>query len=569
MLLIYPPVVRSTEPPLGIARLAGFLRSRGQPVRLLDLNHEGLEYLLASVSPYPGMAEGQSSSRPDSLGPDPRGQTSRGQSRTDTWTRGAIHRKDRNLESLHSIETYQNLPRYSRAVGDLNRVLKTASAPFAAEASLANYSEFNRSPLRREDLLDAAAGYRDSPYFSLFSRRIADELHHQPTGLVGLSINYLSQALPALAILGWLAEVHPELSRIAGGGLITSWLAQGSLAGTDSLGGLLHALIPGRGEDGLSAWLAKGRYSAVKPVWRGASSLDAASLATAGLGAGRGSGRVVNAPARASEPDFDDFSQLAYLSPVGIIPYSFSSGCPWKRCTFCPEKAEGGQYTGLPVNGAMTQLHSLATRYKPGLFHFTDNEIAPLYMRSLAEKSPGIHWYGFARFSKVLLDPGFCRALAASGCRMLQLGLESADQQVLDAMGKGTKLGEIDCILENLAKAGIGIFLYVLFGTPREDLAAARKTRDFLASRAALIDFLNIAIFNLPIASMEARMLATRDFYDGALSLYQDFEHPAGFNRSEVRLFISQELDGDSLIREIIKRSPPVFTSNHAVFFLE
>jgi hypothetical protein len=70
-----------------------------------------------------------------------------------------------------------------------------------------------------------------------------------------LSINYLSQALPAFAILGWLAEVYPELSRIAGGGLVNSWLSQGSLAGSDSFGGLLHALVPGRGEDSLSAWI--------------------------------------------------------------------------------------------------------------------------------------------------------------------------------------------------------------------------------------------------------------------------------------------------------------------------
>ncbi|MFH2115269.1 MAG: radical SAM protein [Spirochaetota bacterium] len=537
MLLIYPPVVRSTEAPLGIARLAGFLRSRGRLVRLLDLNHEGLEYLLASMSPSAAIAEGQSTRGQSTGGLSTGGLSTGGQSHADTWTRGAINRKDRNLSSLRTLETYQSLPRYARAVGDLNRVLKAASAPYGAEASLANYSESRRSPLRRKDLLDAAALYPDSPYYQLFSRRIDEELGHQSVAVVGLSINYLSQALPAFAILGWLAQTHPQLRRIAGGGLISSWLAQGSLTADDSLGGLLHALVPGRGEDGLSAWLGN---------------VD----------------RDPETPARASQPDFDDFSHLQYLSPVGIIPYSFSSGCPWKRCTFCPEKAEAGRYVGLRVDAAMTQLDQLALRYKPGLFHFTDNEVSSLYLRGMAEKSSGIPWYGFTRFSKALLDPGFCRALAASGCRMLQLGLESADQRVLDAMAKGTELGVIDNILENLAQAGIGTFLYVLFGTPAEDLTAARKTRDFLASRAGLIDFLNIAIFNLPVASADAALLATRDFYDGALSLYLEFEHPAGWNRAEVRGFISRELEGEPRIREIIKRSPPVFTSNHAVFFL-
>jgi hypothetical protein len=547
-LLIYPPVARSTEPPLGIARLAGFLRSHEQPVCLLDLNHEGMEYLLASTPPVGIITEGQSSD-----GQTPRSQSLRGQGSADTWTRGAIKRKDRSLASLRNPETYRSLPRYTRAVGDLNRVLKNASAPFGAEASLANYTEIKRSPLRREDLLDAAAGYRDSPYFGLFSRRIAEELGRQRATVIGISINYLSQALPAFAILGWLAEVYPEPSRIAGGGLVNSWLSQGSLAGSDSFGGLLHALVPGRGEDSLSAWLGH----------------DAGVAFHAANAACCPTDRDSKAPVRACQPDFDDFSHLGYLSPVGIIPYSFSTGCPWKRCTFCPEKAEGGQYIGLPVDAAMAQLGQLAARYRPGLFHFTDNEISPLYLRGMADHSPSLPWYGFARFSRALLDPGFCRALAASGCRMLQLGLESADQEVLDAMGKGTSLGEIDRILENLEQAGIGTFLYVLFGTPAEDLAAARKTGDFLASRAALIDFLNIAIFNLPVASADAAILTTRDFYDAALSLYIDFEHPAGFSRERVRVFINRELEGEPRIREIIKRGPPVFTSNHAVFFLE
>jgi uncharacterized protein YidB (DUF937 family) len=469
-----------------------------------------------------------------------------GQSKGNTWSRGAIQRKDRNLASLRNPEIYRNPSCYARAIGDLNRALKVASAPFGAEASLANYSESKRSPLRREDLLDAAARYADSPYFRLFSRRIDEELDRRSIAVVGLSINYLSQALPAFAILGWLAQAHPELRRIAGGGLINSWLAQGSLSADDSLGGLLHALLPGRGEDSLAVWTGM-----QDPHY---------------LQGNQVPGRF---GARAVPPGFDDFCHLEYLAPVRIVPFAFSSGCPWKRCTFCPEKAEGGSYTGLPAENAMRQLDHLAGDYKPGLFHFTDNEISLLYLRALAEKASGIPWYGFARFSDALLDPGFCGALAASGCRMLQLGLESADQGVLDALGKGTELGKIDTILENLAQAGIGTFLYVLFGTPAEDRIAAGKTRDFLSSRAALIDFLNIAIFNLPIASTEAASLATKDFYDGALSLYRDFEHPAGFNRNEVRSFMNRELEGEPRIREIMKRSPPVFTSNHAVFFLK
>jgi radical SAM superfamily enzyme YgiQ (UPF0313 family) len=151
---------------------------------------------------------------------------------------------------------------------------------------------------------------------------------------------------------------------------------------------------------------------------------------------------------------------------------------------------------------------------------------------------------------------------------MLQLGLESADQQVLDALGKGTRLDQIDRALRTLAEVGIGVFLYVLFGTPAETRDAARRTRDFVASHADRIDFLNVALFNLPVASGEVSRLATRDFYEGDLSLYREFAHPCGWNRDAVRTFVTDEFETDPAIKTILARNPPVFTSNHAPFFL-
>jgi len=226
-------------------------------------------------------------------------------------------------------------------------------------------------------------------------------------------------------------------------------------------------------------------------------------------------------------------------------------------------------YAGVRSETAITEVRGLAERFSPGLLHFADNEIAPLYLDALIQSPPGAPWYGFARFSERLADPSFCEGLAASGCAMLQLGLESGDQRVLDALGKGTNLDDIDRALDNLSRSGIGSYVYLLFGTPAEDREAALRTRDFVASRADKIDFVNVAIFNLPAASEEARRLDTRPFYDGDLSLYSEFRHPADWNRDAVRDFLSRDFESDPAIRAIIARNPPVFTSSHAAFFLD
>ncbi len=503
MLLIHPPAARSTEPPLGIARLAGFLRRNGVPVRCLDLCREGIDYLLGL-------------------------QAEAG----DTWTRGALRRRHSNRALLRHPAGYAAPDRYRRAVFDLSRALKAASAPFGVEAGLADYRDPLRSPLRRADLLDAAATYEASPFFPLVRARILETLASFPARAVGLSLNFLSQALCAFAILGFVRAVRPDLRVILGGSLVTSWIAQGRLGADDRFGGLVDAILPGPGEESLPALL------------------DAP--------------RTVSAAA----PDFEELFTLEYLAPARILPYNFSTGCPWRRCTFCPEAAEARRYVGMPPGVALDEIAALVARHRPGLVHFTDSEIAPRYLRVLAERPAGVPWYGFARVSPLLTDADFCRRLAAAGCVMLQLGLESADQRVLDALGKGTRLDQIARALRALDEAGIAVFLYLLFGTPAEDRDAARRTRDFVATHAHRIAFLNVALFNLPVASAEAGRLETAAFYEGDLSLYREFAHPHGWNRDAVRGFLAEEFEREAAIRPVLARTPPVFTSSHAPFFL-
>lgn len=513
MLLIYPPVARSTEPPLGIARLAGFLRSRGEEAACLDLNQEGQAFLLSREVETAGL---------------------------DTWSRGALRRREASLSLLRSPRALEDESRYTRAVLDLNRALKAAS-PEGIFVSLTDYQDARLSPARKADLLLQAKGYASSPFFPLFSRRIEEGLASCADGRVGLSLVFLSQALSAFAIMGYLAAVHPELSVYLGGGLVSSWVAQGSLSVGEDFGGLVSALIPGRGEDGLSELLS--------------------------LDSGVPSPRAARQPRPEALPDFGDFSGLGYFSPASIIPYNFSSGCPWRRCRFCPERAEASPYAACPSGAAIADIRELRTRYAPRLFHFTDNEIAPLYLRALVRDPPGAPWYGFARFTPLLADRDFCLGLAASGCVMLQLGLESADQGALDALEKGTELGQIEAALRNLREAGVSVYLYVLFGTPAEDRASALVTRDFLAAHSEEIAFLNIALFNMPLAGPDAAMQATRAFYEGELSLYCQFKHPRGWNRPEIRAFIRDELETIPDVKAIMSRTPPHFTSNHAAFF--
>ena len=506
ILLIHPPVAKACEPPGGIARLAGCLKEHGVGCTVLDANLEGQLRLLAEAA-----------------GPAGR--------RGDTWTARAARRLPEHLEALRGPALYGHADRYRRCVNDVQRLLARRGREAGVSLTLADYQDPGLSPLRSGDLLRAAREYRSNPFMNGLAGRVESLIEQNAPDAVGVSLNYLSQALGAFALLGFVRDRFPRIATVLGGGLVTSWL--GRTGGRNPFRGLVDHCVPGPGEGFL--------------------------LAMAGLPA---------EGARFARPDYGGFPAGEYLSPGPILPYSASSGCHWRRCTFCPERAEGHIFRPIPEEQVLSDLGALVADVRPALIHFLDSTMSPRLLDLLSRRPPGAPWYGFTRISPRLGDGDFCRALRASGCVMLKLGLESGDQGVLDALEKGIRVDEASRALRSLKEAGIGTYVYLLFGTPAEDADSAERTLAFTARHAGLIDYLNLAVFNLPAASEEAGRLTIRPFYEGDLSLYADFEHPSGWGRREVRDFLDRRFRRHPSIAPIVRRQPPLFTSNHAPFFL-
>lgn len=446
----------------------------------------------------------------------------------DTWSKRAWKNVQHNLSNLRHPTLYENNARYQRAVRDTNRALSQSCSGSEVNITLADYQDTSLSPHQSKDLLRAADEYRKNIFFPFFQRHLPELLSQIDDQWIGISLNYLSQALPAFALAGYLKKEHPDFRLIAGGGLITSWLSSPSWKNPFSE--LFDHLIAGPGELPLLKILRQ------------------------------------NPSPKHRAPDFKDLPLSNYLAPGLILPYSASTGCYWNRCSFCPEKAEGNQYIKLSSDQVMDDLRLLCDTLTPRLVHFLDNAVAPSLMKRMIQQPIGTEWYGFARVSSELSNPVFCKELRKSGCIMLKLGIESGSQAVLDAMDKGIKLQVVEQTLAALKDAGIASYVYLLFGTPAETIHEARQTLDFTVRNAHGIDFLNLAVFNLPHNSEETSSLQIRDYSNGDLCLYSDFYHPKGWDRKAVRRFLASEFKTHPIIRPILQRDPPFFTSNHAPF---
>ena len=272
MLLIFPPLAKACEPPAGITRIAGFLRGNNQECDIWDANLEGQRYLLELE-----------------------------QSPVDTWSRRAWKNVQNNLEILRSDFLYANTDRYQRAVRDLNRAINKSSSSPGINISLADYQDAQFSTHQSQDLILAAEKYQENIFCSFFRERLKELLDQSKHQFVGISLNYLSQAIPAFVLAGLLKKEYPQVTIIVGGGLVTSWMR--SPTWIDPFTELFDHMVAGQGEIPLLELFATPSHP------------------------------------KHQAPDFLGLPLELYLSPGLILPYSASTGCYWNRCSFCPEKS--------------------------------------------------------------------------------------------------------------------------------------------------------------------------------------------------------------------------------------
>jgi hypothetical protein len=502
IILVNPPVMKASEPPLGIARLAGALEAEHIPHTIVDANLEGLLYFLSSRVNC-----------------------------KDTWTKRAHKNVQRDLSAIRSWVTYRNIDKYKTSIYNLNRILFSVAKEKNQYVSLTDYAHKTLSPVRSADLLVSFQIPEDNLFFPYFSERFEALIAESRPKIVGFSLSFLQQAFCTFSMAGFIKRKFPDVRLVLGGSLVGSWSE--SVPFLEICREVFDHVIAGPGESKIVALYRKN-----EPI------------------------------PKHYPPAYAGFCFADYLAPAPILPYNTSTGCYWNKCTFCPENAEENAYLPNSAINVFDEIEALSNEISPGIIHFTDSALSPAFLSRYQTKNLNTPWYGFMRVERDLCDPDFARALKNSGCIMIELGIESGNDRVLEAINKGTTVNLASSALHNLKQAGIATYVYLLFGTPEEDSNSALDTLSFVASHYECIDFLNISLFNMPVKSDSVDHHVTSDFYVGDLSLYTDFVHPKGWQRAKVRKFLDTEFKTHRAIAPILQRKPTSFTSNHAPLFV-
>lgn len=212
-------------------------------------------------------------------------------------------------------------------------------------------------------------------------------------------------------------------------------------------------------------------------------------------------------------PDFAAMPIERYFAPKRIICMVPTRGCYFNRCTFCnyafiklaPYRARDPQLIAQDVQRIKEQTGE-------DVFCFESDVMLPQYLRllsqALIDHDAQIKWHAVARFEKGMDDDLF-GLMSRGGCIRLYMGMESTSRRVLKLMDKGTTPERIEDILGASRRAGIAIEAGVFGNFPSETIKEAEETYRFVKEHRREVTRCDVGEFRLlrgtPIASNPER----------------------------------------------------------------
>ena len=168
----------------------------------------------------------------------------------------------------------------------------------------------------------------------------------------------------------------------------------------------------------------------------------------------------------------------------GVVPMQASNGCPY-NCAFCNFTKDRRLTWVKPIERIAAEMQSIQERGAHYAWFVDDNfrlgkgDLEDV-CRRLIDQRLTLSWMTFVRAST--LDRVDTDLLRQAGCIEVQLGLESADSQVLKNMNKKASPELYRRVLKKLLGSGINCSCYFIFGFPGETEQSAQNTRDFIKS---------------------------------------------------------------------------------------
>ena len=160
-----------------------------------------------------------------------------------------------------------------------------------------------------------------------------------------------------------------------------------------------------------------------------------------------------------------------------------SRGCPY-NCVFCMQvlgrkiRRRSAQSVCEEIECVIATYEAHTIDFSDEIFLFDNQETRELLELMIERGIPKrIKWKGLVRANFV--NEKFINLAKKAGCFYLEMGVESGDNVVLKAIGKGITVEQVKRAVSIIKGAGISLGTYFILGHPNETIRTLRKTVDF------------------------------------------------------------------------------------------
>ena len=155
-------------------------------------------------------------------------------------------------------------------------------------------------------------------------------------------------------------------------------------------------------------------------------------------------------------------------------------GCPY-NCSFCSSRALWGKkWRARSAENVIDEIKFLKDKYNVKIIDFMDdtftiNKERVLKISELTKKEGiDISWTACTRVN--LFDKDIAKSFKKGGCRLINFGLESANQQTLDFLQKGFTIDDSLKAVKNAKEENLNVAANFIIGVPGENRKMINKT---------------------------------------------------------------------------------------------
>lgn len=366
------------------------------------------------------------------------------------------------------------------------------SAPYA-NLSFGKYSYSNLPYDTFEQIEHAITPDQDDVLKTYFQTVTIPSLLAYEPDVIGLSVPYFSQLLPAFLLARLIKDVAPRV-HITMGGTVPTWGKHILEADTrfgqwvDSIAigeadqtilELLEACEDKRTFDTVHNFLIY-QNNAVMYNYDPTHKIDLNWLPT---------------------PDFASLPLDRYFAPKRIICMVPTRGCYYNLCTFCNYAfIKLAPYRIRDPKLVAQDVLTIQKQVGEDVFCFESDVMLPHYLhllsKALLNHEIKIKWHAVARFEKGMHNDLF-EEMNRAGCVRLYMGMESVNPRILKLMDKGTTRERIEAILDGCDRAGIAVEAGVFGKFPSETPEEADETYQFVKTHRDKLARCDVGEFRL------------------------------------------------------------------------